>query len=49
VRKLVVTELVTLDGVVEAPEEWQPPYIEPRLPCALEVQDSSPASPKTWP
>ncbi len=24
-RELVVTELVTVDGVVEAPEEWQPP------------------------
>lgn len=30
-RKLVVTELVTLDGVVEAPEEWQPPYIEDEM------------------
>ena len=30
-RKLVVTELVTLDGIMEAPEEWQPPYIEDEM------------------
>jgi hypothetical protein len=25
-RKVVALELVSLDGVIEAPEEWAPPY-----------------------
>jgi dihydrofolate reductase len=30
-RKLVVTEFVSLDGVVEAPEKWHASYIEEEL------------------
>jgi len=26
-RKLIVSEFLTLDGVMEAPEEWQPSYV----------------------
>ncbi len=26
-RKLIVSEFLTLDGVMEAPEQWQPPYV----------------------
>jgi dihydrofolate reductase len=30
-RRIVVTEFVALDGVVEAPERWHVPYIEDEL------------------
>jgi len=30
-RKLIVSEFVTLDGVIEAPEEWQFPYLSEDL------------------
>jgi hypothetical protein len=26
-RKVIVSEFLTLDGVMEAPEEWQFPYV----------------------
>ncbi|WP_254544778.1 dihydrofolate reductase family protein [Halomarina pelagica] len=30
-RKLVATEAVSIDGVMESPEEWSPPYSTPKL------------------
>jgi hypothetical protein len=30
-RKLVASELMSLDGVVEAPEEWQLPYFNDQM------------------
>jgi len=30
-RKLIVSEFITLDGVIEAPEEWQFPYLSKDL------------------
>ena len=34
-RKLVAGLFVTLDGVVEAPEEWNPPYFDEEMAASV--------------
>jgi dihydrofolate reductase len=41
-RKLIVAEFLTVDGVMEASEEWQPPYISEDV--AKEIQAAIHAS-----
>jgi len=41
-RKLIVSEFLTLDGVMEASEQWQPPYVSDDV--AQEIQANIHAS-----
>ena len=36
-RKLIVAEFLTLDGVMEASEEWQPPYVSEDVAEAIQA------------
>ena len=36
-RKLIVAEFLTLDGVMEASEQWQPPYISEEVAEAIQA------------
>jgi dihydrofolate reductase len=36
-RKLIVAEFVTLDGVMEASEQWQPPYVSEDVAQAIQM------------
>jgi dihydrofolate reductase len=37
-RRLVVSEYVTLDGIVESPEQWQFPYLSPDVAEFIQTQ-----------
>jgi len=36
-RKLIVAEFLTLDGVMEASEQWQPPYVSEDVAEAIQA------------
>jgi dihydrofolate reductase len=36
-RRLIVAEFITLDGVIEASEEWQPPYVNDEVAAAIQA------------
>jgi hypothetical protein len=46
VRKITAGLFITLDGVVEAPEKWNPPYYDDELGQAVmpQLMDVRPAS-----
>jgi hypothetical protein len=42
-RKIIAGMFITLDGVVEAPETWNPPYYEDELNQAVMPRSRAPA------
>jgi hypothetical protein len=38
VRKVIVSEFVTLDGIMEAPEKWQSPYLSDDVVETIQAQ-----------
>jgi dihydrofolate reductase len=41
VRKIVAGMFITLDGVVEAPQKWNPPYYDDEMSEAVQAQLSA--------